>query len=151
MTRTRVFAILVAAVLFVACSSSTPSEPEPGRLRFEASLASSVAIGERVPITLTVLNETNAPVRLQFPTSCQVDLVIEQSGVEVWSLMSRSACALGVTVYTLEPSQSFRYPLSWDQSRNDGGPPRPGLYTVRGILQEGSLTYSEPKFLTVRP
>lgn len=144
--------LILGAVLSSACSDSTPVEPEPGGLRFETSIASSsVGLGERVPITLTLLNDGSAPLRLQFPTSCQVDLVIENAGVEVWGLISRSFCALGVTIFTLEPSQSVRYQFSWDQSRNDGGPPKPGLYNVRAILQTADFFQAAPVFLTVRP
>ena len=144
--------LILGAVFFSACNDSTPVEPEPGGARLELSLASdTVGLGQRVLITLTLLNDSSGPLRLQFPTSCQVDLVVEQAGLEVWSLMSRSFCALGVTTFTLQPGQSIRYQLSWDQSRNDGGPPQPGLYNVRGILQTADLLHAAPAFLTVRP
>jgi hypothetical protein len=144
--------LILGAVLFSACNDSTPVEPEPGGVRLELSLASdTVDLGQRVLVTLTLLNDSSGPIRLQFPTSCQVDLVIEKAGLEVWSLMSRSFCALGITTFTLQPGQSIRYQLSWDQTRNDGGPPQPGLYNVRGILQTAELLHTPPSFLTVRP
>lgn len=152
MTRTRTLAILFGAVFFVACSSSTPVEPEPGGARLELSVSpTSVALGQRVPVTLTLLNDGNRPLTFSFTTSCQVDLIIEKSSVEVWSLLSRAFCALGVTTFTLQPDQSVRYGLSWDQSRNDGGAPQPGTYVVRGILQNADRLQADPVTLTVRP
>ena len=153
MTRKLASVILgLGTFLVSACNSSTPVEPEPGGARLELSLASNtVNLGQRAVITLTLLNDGETPVPLSFSTSCQVDLVIESTGVEVWSLLSRSFCALGVTSFTLQPDQSVRYPMSWDQSRNDGGPPQPGIYTVRGILQTADRPQADPMTLTVRP
>lgn len=153
MARKLVSSILIlGTVLFSACSDSTPAEPRPPQARLDLSLASStVDLGQRALITLTLPNDGDGPLPLSFSTSCQVDLVVERAGVEVWSLLSRTLCAAAITDFTLQPGQSVQYPLSWNQSRNDGGPPQPGTFTVRGILQTADRLQSEPATLTVRP
>jgi hypothetical protein len=144
--------VLLVAGLVSACSDSTPSEPRPARARLNLTLSSStVDLGQRIPVTLTLLNDGDEPLHLGFSSSCQVDLVIESAaGAEVWSLMSRTLCLAAITSFTLQPSQSVQYELSWDQTRNDGSRPRPGTYTVRGILLTSSRPQSAPATLTVK-
>lgn len=145
------FVLLLGAVLPVACSgSSTPAEPRPARARLTLTLPSStVEPGQRVPVTLTLLNDGVEPLQLTFGSSCQVDLVVESGGATVWNLMSEVACAQSITSFTLQPSQSVVYNLEWDQTKNGGGVAQPGTYTMRGILLSSERTQSAPVTLTI--
>ena len=146
-------AVVLAAVLAAACGdgSSTPVEPRPGHANLTLSLGTSVvAPGQRVPVALTLLNDGDEPLSLAFRSSCQVDLVVESSGTTIWSLMSRALCADVITEVTLQPRQAVVYDLVWDQSRDDGKPPQPGTYTLRGVLLTSERPQSSPATLLVR-
>ena len=145
--------VVLAAVLAAACSDggSTPVEPRPGHANLTLTLGTAtVAPGQRVPVALTLLNDGDEPLSLTFRSSCQVDLVVESGGVTIWSLMSRSLCADVITPVTLQPRQAVVYDLAWDQSRDDGKPPQPGTYTLRGILLTSERPRSSPATLLVR-
>lgn len=145
--------VVLAALLMAACSdgSSTPVEPRPGRVALSLALgAAAVEPGQRVPVALTLLNDGDEPLSLTFASSCQVDLVVESGGTTIWSLMARTLCAQAITSITLQPRQAVVYDLAWDQTRDDGKPPQPGTYTLRGILLTSERPQSSPATLLVR-
>lgn len=144
--------LLGVLILPAACSdSSTPAEPRPARARLTLTLPSTtVEPGQKVPVTLTLLNDGDEPLQMTFGSSCQVDLVVESGGSTIWSLMARVLCAAQVTSFTLQPSQQVVYNLEWDQTKDEGGLAQPGTYTMRGILLTGERPQSAPATLTIR-
>jgi intracellular proteinase inhibitor BsuPI len=146
------FLLLGVLILPAACSdSSTPAEPRPARARLTLTLPSStVEPGQKVPVSLTLLNDGDEPLQLTFGSSCQVDLVVESGGSTVWNLMSNVLCLDQVTSSTLQPSQQVVYNLEWDQTKNGGGGAQLGTYTMRGILLAGERPQSAPATLTIR-
>jgi intracellular proteinase inhibitor BsuPI len=134
-----------------ACDGHSPTEPGPGRLKLSVALSStSIAAGEQVTMTFTVLNEGGSPVELTFGDSCRADLSVASGGVVVWNALAGAFCLQQVTTSSLSPGQSLVFQEVWDQSRNTGGRVGPGTYSVFGTLRASEQPSSPEATLTIR-
>lgn len=138
-------------VVLAACDGSSPSEPEPGRLRLTVGASpASVTAGQPVTLTFTVANVGGEPVELVFGDSCWADLLVASSAGLVWNSLADVSCLQSVTRRSLAPNQSLVFEDLWDQSRNGDGWAGPGTYRVFGTLRDGSGRRSPEITLTVR-
>ena len=152
MIRRHSWGLVFLVAVLAACSDggNSPTEPRPARAVLSLAAPSTVAPGQTVNATLTVLNDGDEPLTLTFGSSCRADLVVERGGTRVWDLMSRVLCAFGVTTSTLQPNQTLVYGLQWDQSTNEGTQAQPGTYTLRAVLLANDRPQSAPVTLAIQ-
>ena len=101
-----------------------------------ATSRSTVAPAEGVDLTVTLLNQSTAPVTIHFPTGCQALFRVEtMSGASLYDVRLHASCPPDPSTLTLSPGQSRSFPFFWDQ-RNDAGTlvPAPADYVVRGYF-----------------
>ena len=124
-----------------------PSRPEPGAiavaanaLNLVASVPSRVHAGERVPVTLRLLNVSDRPLCVSLPgnpTAFDVTVAASPDGAPLWRRMEGQAVGLTSSMGPpLAPGRSVVFTTQWDQRTHGGLSARPGVYFVRGVLDD---------------
>jgi len=85
----RLPALLIALLLSAGCADDTPGDPTLRQangqdgLRLEIALArDTVAVGDTNVVTMRLVNQNNEPVRLDFPSTCQIQPFVESADSE---------------------------------------------------------------------
>jgi hypothetical protein len=137
--------------ILAACDRSSPTAPREGHLSASLRVApASVASGESVVLTFTVVNDGRSPLDLVFGDSCMAEISVASGGAVVWSSLNDILCAQSVTTRTLGPGQSLEFREIWHQSKNGGGTVSPGTYRAFGRLRGGTQPTSPDVMLTIR-
>jgi len=107
-----------------------------GQMKLDLVLPDTVQLGQAVPITLRVTNQSREAASLYSqgrPTA--FDLVITlPGGTRVWSRLKKAVIASVLQIRELAPDQVLEFRDSWDQRDDRGRPVPAGDYSVVGIL-----------------
>lgn len=110
----------------------------------------SYSVGETVRFTLTVRNNSSAPVTVTLPTGQRYDFVVRSSGGgEVWRWSRDRAFTQIFGEQTLAPGQTLTFSDTWDQRDNAGRQAPAGTYTVVGIFTSAPPLESAPASFTI--
>jgi hypothetical protein len=117
-----------------------PCPPDPGySLPTEIWTPKEVyAPAEPVELAVVLTNLGSLTVTLNFNTTCQVELAVEDSsGAALYDSSQHHACGDALTSLTLLPGESRVFPFTWNQLNDAGGPvPVNSAYTLRGYLKD---------------
>jgi hypothetical protein len=134
--------LVIAALLLASCGTGGRTSrdgpaggAEPDSLRADVILnEGGYAVGERVVMTLEVVNLTDRTLRLTFPSAQRYDFIVSRGKATIWRYSDGRMFAQVLGRYDLAPGDTIAYEYAWDQIGADGTKPGLGAYTVEGIL-----------------
>jgi hypothetical protein len=123
--------VLLVLLVWTGCARKPgPLSVDPGQgapADLSASLAAKVS-GDTITFTLRVMNTTNGPVRIEFPTAQRYDFEVGTTvGERVWQWSADRGFGQALGSVTLRSGESAEYSEAWR-----GG--RPGEYYVLARL-----------------
>lgn len=101
----------------------------------EGGLDSTVS-GDGVAFVFTVENSGTTPVELAFRSGKVADVVVYESGTEVWRWSDGRMFTQALGTETLDPGQSFTHEVSWED-------PPPGEYVAEASLDTSTVSLVE--------
>ncbi|MEW5802805.1 MAG: BsuPI-related putative proteinase inhibitor [bacterium] len=91
--------------------------------------------GQPVEITYEVTNPKEEPVTLNFNTSREFDAVIRNAiGIKVWQFSADRGYIMVLGTLELEPKETKRFQVQWNQTDDHNVTVPPGFYTIRAFL-----------------
>ena len=133
--------LLVALIAF-ACAEGEEPRTTPAPTPTELPLArvavtlevdkDTYAVGEPIPMTLTVANVRAQPITLYYRDAQRFDFFVVVGDQEVWRWSADQLFAQVLGQETLAPGQYLVYRLVWYQQDAQGQPVPPGTYTLYG-------------------
>jgi hypothetical protein len=120
--------VYLLTMLFVACA---PIEPETGADSAPALSPSLQAYtaGDEVAFVLLVLNTTDEPIDITFPSGQSFDFVVTGAGDEIWRWSAERLFTQAVRTERVEPGEALSYQASWQPEEGHRGE-----FTVVGRL-----------------
>ncbi len=126
---------IVMAAVVTAFAVPPSVERTAGKLRLELSVNKPVYVpGEPVGARLTVRNQSDASIRVQFGSAQRFDLVVRRRGALVWRWSYDKAFTQVVQETALRPGEALSFSASWGQVDLQGRRAEPGDYEIVGIF-----------------
>ncbi|HEY3375552.1 MAG TPA: BsuPI-related putative proteinase inhibitor [Candidatus Aquicultor sp.] len=173
MPRPRIFcfAVIVIGLLLVSCTAQNkadnPSASKPtsasgtvgvqdgdnstvmvADIKVSAKISSeNVRPGQRLKVTLNVLNTASQVRELTFNTGQKYDLLIkEKEGRNVWRWSAGKMFSQMIETVRLGPGKSVSYEAEWPGTGSLERPLKPGTYTVTANITANDLRDKELTF-----
>lgn len=96
------------------------------------------AQGAPVKITYAIRNQGAAPLTYNFSSGKLFDVWVRRGDAEVWRHSRGQVYTQAVTSITLQPNETRRFEVTWDQKDNDGKAVGPGTYELNAQLTPSS-------------
>lgn len=90
--------------------------------------------GEKVDITLQLINEGTTTREYHFSTSQRFDLLVEKGGRKVWQWSDDRLFAQVLSTLAIRPGESRLFKEEWNGKGPDGQPVPPGTYKLRAWI-----------------
>ena len=136
---------LVALVVVVGCAgastvtpadqSDMPASAQKGSLSLQLDAPSEAAVGQSVPLKLTLTNASKDPAQVMLGGRPPFDVIVTSAdGAVIWRWSEGQAVQMVLEVRTLKPGEQIVFDAQWPATTSDKTPPSPGRYLVRGVL-----------------
>lgn len=134
--------LLVMMGLVLGCASYPGEGEEAGVAEGLASTLEVQVEGDQVRFTLSVTNATEAPIRLDFPSSQRYDFAVERpSGEIVWTWSAARSFAQMLGEETLAPGETVTYSERWDDPAGAGRYVAVGRLTAMNVEVERRASF----------
>lgn len=128
--------LVIATLLTTLTLTTAPAvERSAGRLRLGLVVTKAVYVaGEPVEARLTLRNDGDAPVRVQFGSGQRFDVVIRRRGALIWRWSYDKAFTQAIQETTVRPGEALTFRAAWDQLDLQGRRVTPGEYEIVGVF-----------------
>jgi hypothetical protein len=119
-------------IAFAIGAAGMPQEPADS-MRVDLVVARELAAGQRVTMTLRIVNTGSRPLELHLQGRTVVfDLIVRRGTDVVWRRLENEAVHAILQLRTLAPGETLELTDTWDQKDRAGRVVAPGDYAVEG-------------------